>query len=92
MKIPNKQRLLFAALLLITQHVCMSTASANVEDECRQEARDYGLEAEFADDYINDCIHSRGGDIPEGMIPEENVDPLSVSDELPSGVEESLSP
>jgi hypothetical protein len=92
MKYLNNLRILFPALLLVSLQAGMSPVSANVEEECRQEAQDYGLEAEAADDYISDCLYSRGGDIPVGMIPEGDFDPYAVSDELPSGEEGSPSP
>jgi hypothetical protein len=92
MKCLNNYRVLFPSLLLVLLLLGMNPVSANVEDECRQEAQDYGLIAEAADDYISDCLYARGGDIPGGMIPEGDVDPYAVLEELPSGEEGSPSP
>lgn len=50
----------FVLLLLVLQGAIMP-AQAGIEQECRQEAADYGLEAEIVEQYIQDCIYSRGG-------------------------------
>ena len=34
---------------------------ADVETECRQEAKDYGVMPELRNEYIDGCIESRGG-------------------------------
>ncbi|TNF98368.1 MAG: hypothetical protein EP297_08280 [Gammaproteobacteria bacterium] len=88
----NNYRILFPALLLVSLQLGMSPVSADVQEECQQEAQDYGLVAEAADDYIRDCLYSRGGVIPGGMIPEGDFDPYAVSDEPPSGEEGLPSP
>jgi hypothetical protein len=81
-----------AVVMLILLQVGMGPVAAGVEEECRQEAQDYGLVAEEADDYISDCLQGQGVDIPEEMIPEGDADPFTVSDEQPLVGEESLSP
>jgi hypothetical protein len=46
---------------------CLATASlpvvAGLEQECRQEAEDYGIAPEQLDDYISGCVLSRGGSV-----------------------------
>jgi hypothetical protein len=59
----QKIRLILATVLLFWCAVVLP-AFASVESECREEARVYGIEAEIAGQYIQDCIASRGGWLP----------------------------
>lgn len=72
----NKQGALrFAGMLA---GACLATASlpvgAGLEQDCRQEAEDYGIAPEQLDDYISGCVLSRGGSVASDQ-PEEDYSP-----------------
>ena len=49
---------------------------AGVDEECRQEAEDYGIPPEQMDDYVTGCVLSRGGNyIPEPVAPDYAAPP-----------------
>lgn len=67
-------------------------AFASIESECREEARGYGIEAEIAEQYIQDCIVSRGGwppveNEPAGIEEKNDIpeDAPVVEEYTPSG-------
>jgi hypothetical protein len=54
---------LLACLLAIAGLAAFSPpVLANIESECRQEAEEFGIAPEEQQNYISDCVLSRGGD------------------------------
>jgi hypothetical protein len=79
----NKQGALrFAGMLA---GACLATASlpvgAALEQECRQEAEDYGIAPEQLDDYISGCVLSRGGNVASEPSVEEYSPPVEDTGE-----------
>ena len=50
-----------SVLLLVLLQGAAMPALAGLEQECHQEAADYGVDAELLDQYIQDCMYTRGG-------------------------------
>jgi len=60
----NKNRSTTLALsvsMVLCLVATVQPVSAGVEEECRQEADDYGVMPELRNEYIDGCIESRGG-------------------------------
>jgi len=60
----------------------VQSVSAGVEEECRQEAEDFGVMPELLDDYINGCIYSRGGVSTSDSAEEDYVSPTEPDDTI----------
>jgi hypothetical protein len=60
MKQPIFTTVLGYLLVTLAGTVYTAPVSANAASDCRQEAMDYDIAAEQRDDYINDCLASRG--------------------------------
>jgi hypothetical protein len=85
MKYLIKSPFFFLALVLIALRAGMQPAYADVEQECRQEAQEYGFDTELANQYISDCLLTRGGIVPADTEPARE-DELPVNpDEQPTG-------
>lgn len=78
----QKIRLILAAVLPFWCAVVLPDF-ASVESECREEARDYGIEAEIAGQYIQDCIASRGGSLPVDNEPVEIEQHNDIPEDAP---------
>ena len=77
-------------LMILCLACVVQPVSANVEAECRQEAKDFEVMPELRDDYINGCIESRGGmSLPASA--EEDYVPPSESDDTGNPEAESQS-
>ena len=64
---------------------CLANASlavgAGLEQECRQEAEDYGIAPEQLEDYISGCVLSRGGSVATELPGEDYSPPVEDTGE-----------
>jgi hypothetical protein len=51
----------FVLVCLLAAPGILPVAAADLEQECRQEAEEYGISGEQVEDYVSGCIASRGG-------------------------------
>jgi len=75
-----KSTLGYITLTAVLTAFAAGPAAASVEEECKLEAEDNGVEMELVKDYIADCVTSRGG---------EQQDEAGGGDMKPSGDEEA---
>ncbi len=58
----NKFRVLGAPTLVLIAGLGVTPAAfASADAECRQEAQEYGVDADQLEQYVYDCVASRGG-------------------------------
>jgi hypothetical protein len=83
-KFMSKQmiRLIIATVVMFFSAVVLP-ANASVESECREETRVYGMEAGIAEQYIQDCIASRGGLLPVDNEPLEIEESNDIPEDTP---------
>ena len=80
----SKQKIrLILATVLLSWCVFIPFAFASIESECREEAQVYGMEAEIAEQYIQDCIASRGGWLPVDNEPVEVQENSVIPEDAP---------
>jgi hypothetical protein len=79
MKQPIFTTVLGYLLVTLAGTVYTAPVSANAASDCRQEAMDYDIAAEQRDDYINDCLASRGELITDEVAGMDDA-PLVESD------------
>ena len=75
-------------LMVLGLAAAVQPVSASVEEECRQEAVDYEVVPELSNDYIKDCIDSRGGASTPSNV-ENDYEPPSESNDADNPVSES---
>ncbi len=80
--------LVLSVLMVLGLVAAVQPVSASVEQECRQEAADYGVMPELSNDYVNGCIESRGGASTSSSV-EKDYEPASESDDANDLVTES---
>ena len=60
--------------------------SASIQSQCRQEARDYGIEPEQLEEYVSGCVQAYGGVSDTAPTPEP---PPSLANEGAEATEEA---
>ena len=78
-----KHSLSLLVLMLVAVHAGAQSADADIQQECRQEAQEYGVDAELMDQYIRDCVSSRGGVVTTDEPAVDAGPPSADVDEVP---------
>jgi hypothetical protein len=52
--------------------------SASIQSQCRQEARDYGIEPEQLEEYVSGCVQAYGGVSDTAPTPEPQAQPADT--------------
>jgi hypothetical protein len=87
MKIIRSTTFMISVLVVLGLAATVQPVSADVETECRQEAKDYGVMPELRNEYISGCIESRGGtstssnDEQVDMQPPESDDTVNPAED-----------
>lgn len=76
--------------LLAVVPVTSAQESASIQSQCRQEARDYGIEPEQLEEYVSGCVQAYGGAPEMAPTPEPQAqpadaeEPVDVEPDMPS--------